>query len=245
MKQTLSIFLFLISININLFAQADVKSLTSLGNDLVNLNDYESALEKFDEALDYLPSYAPALDGKAKLLILMEDYKAAWKLIEGAIKKNSDYPQFYLTSGVVLIHKKKYKDAIVDLNRALDLAQGLNNSFLENKIYVNRGAAYQKLFEYDAALNDYSKAIQLNDNNPNVFMYRGFLYYKNNEYEQALVDFNTVIDIDPQNPFAYYNRGMIYLKQDNEDKACEDFHKSCELGNNNACKVVMTRCIEL
>jgi len=245
MKHVLLFLAFLITINITAFSQADVESTVGIANDLVKLKRFDEALEKYNEALDYLPSYAPALNGKANLLIMMENYKAAGKLIEDAIKKNSDYPQFYLTRGIVLIHKGKFKDAIEDLNRALDLAQGTNDKLFENKIYVNRGAAYQKLFEYDAALSDYSKAIQLNDNNPNVYLYRGYLYYQTNEYEEALRDFNIAIEIDPANPFAYYNRGMIYLKQVKDVEACDDFHKACELGNNNACRMVISNCIEL
>lgn len=61
--------------------------LASLGSDLVKLKDYKGALEKFNEALDYLPTFAPAIDGKANLLILMEDYKEAGKLIEEGIKR--------------------------------------------------------------------------------------------------------------------------------------------------------------
>ena len=245
MKHILLLFSLVSILSINLFAQADVEGLVSVGNDLVRLNRYEEAMEKYNEALDYLPSFAPGLNAKANLLILMEDYKAAGRLIDDAIKQNSDYPDFYLTMGSILIHKGKFEDAIENLNRALDLAQGNNNKLFENKVYVNRGAAYQKLFEFDAALNDYSKAIQLNDNNPNVFLYRGYLYYQTNEYEQAIRDFNIVIEIDPENPFAYYNRGMTFLKQVKSDEACDDFHTACELGNTNACKMVVANCIEL
>lgn len=243
MKHLLFIISFLIISSLT-YSQADVKSLVKMGNDLITLNNYEEALEKFNEALDYLPSYAPALDGKANLLILMEEYKDAGKLIEDAIKKNSDYPQFYLTRGIVLIHKGKFEDAIEDFNRAIDLAQGVTDKKFENKIYVNRGAAYQKLLSYEEALNDYSKAIKLDDSNPNVFVYRGYLYYQTEEYEKALSDFNVVIKIDSENPFAYYNLGMIYLKLNDEDKACDNFHKGCEFGNTNACKMVVSRCLD-
>lgn len=245
MKHLLLILSLIITINISGHAQADVESITGIADDLVKLKRFDEALEKYNEALDYLPTFAPAIDGKANLLIMLEDYKAAGKLIENAIEKNSDYPQFYLTRGKILIHKNKYENAIDDLNRAHDLAQGSNNKFLENKIYVNRGAAYQKLLKYDAALSDYSKAIQLNDNNPNVFLYRGYLYYQTNEYKEALRDFDIVIEIDPENPFAYYNRGMIHFKQGEEIQSCDDFHKACELGNNNACRMVITHCINL
>lgn len=245
MKHILLFLSFLVTINLTAFSQADVQSMVDIGNDLVKLKKFDEALEKYDEALDYLPTFAPALNGKANLLIMMEDYKGAAKLIDNAIKKNSDYPDFYLTRGIVLIHKGKYKDAIEDLNRALDLAKGSNNKIFENKVYVNRGAAYQKLYQYDEALNDYSTAIQLNDSNPNVFLYRGYLYYQTNEYPEALKDFDAVINIDPENPFAYYNRGMIYFKEEESDKACDDFHKACELGNNNACRMVISHCIEI
>lgn len=245
MKQILLLFSLFVTISASVFSQADVKSIVDLGNDLVKLKRFDEAMEKFDEALDYLPSYAPALDGKANLLIILEDFKGAGKIIEDAIKKNSDYPQFYLTRGIVNIHKGKYKDALEDLNRALDLAQGLNDKIFENKIYVNRGAAYQKLFQDEDALNDYSKAIQLNDKNPNVYLYRGFLYYQSNNFPEALTDFDAAIELDPENPFAYYNRGMINFKQDNTVEACDDFHKACELGNTNACKMVITHCVQL
>ena len=245
MKHLLLLLSLIVTISITTYSQADVESTVGIADDLVKLKRFDEALEKYNEALDYLPSYAPAIDGKANLLIMMEDYKGAGKLVDDAIKKNSDYPQFYLTRGIVLIHKGKFEDALDDLNRALDLSQGSNNKILENKIYVNRGAAYQKLLQYDAALSDYSKAIQLNDNNPNVFLYRGYLYYQTNEYDEALKDFDIVIEIDPENPFAYYNRGMIHFKQAQDVEACDDFHKACELGNNNACRMVITHCIEL
>ncbi len=238
----LSLFLML---NTNAFSQADVKNIVKIGNELIEQKDYEGALEKFNEALDYLPSYSPALDGKANLLILMDEHKDAEKLIVKAIEKNSDYAPYYLTRGKIYVLREKFEDAIDDLNRALDLGKGEYGNEFSSKVLVNRGAAHQKLFNYDAALNDYSEAIMLNPKNSEVYLYRGFLYYQREEYDIALKDFNNTIDLDPDNPFAYYNRGMIYLKLQKEDEACDDFHTSCELGNMNACKMVVGTCIDL
>ena len=94
------------------------------------------------------------------------------------------------------------------------------------------------------ALEDYSKAIQLDNTNAVVYLYRGYLYYKDNQHPEALDDFNTVLDLDPENPFAFYNIGMIYFKQEKDYEACDNFHKACELGNTNACKMVISHCIK-
>ena len=245
MKRLLLILSFFISIHFTVFAQhkQDMESLVELGNDLVRLNDYKGALEKYNEALVMLPSYAVAIDGKANVLILMLDYKAASKVIDEGIKNNPDYAPYYLTRGKINIFKEKFSNAVQDFNLALNLNKSTNNKELENMIYVNRGAAYQKLFEKDKALVDYSKAIEQNPDNPNVYMYRGFLYYQNNEFVDAINDFNIVLEIDEQNPYAFYNRGMAYLKLEDNDKACMDFHKSCELGNTNACRMIVSRCL--
>ncbi|OFX83851.1 MAG: hypothetical protein A2W99_02785 [Bacteroidetes bacterium GWF2_33_16] len=245
MKHLLLILSFFVSIHTCVIAQhkQDIESLVEMGNDLVKLNDYKGALDKYDEALVMLPSYTQAIDGKANVLILLLDYKSASKIIEEGIKNNPDYAPYYLTRGKINIFKEKFENAIEDLNLAFDLNKSTNNKELENMVYVNRGAAYQKLFEKDKALADYSKAIEQNPDNPNVYMYRGFLYYQNNEFTEAIEDFNTVLDIDEQNPYAYYNRGMTYIKMEDNDKACQDFHKACQLGNYNACKMIVSRCM--
>lgn len=246
MKRLFSIFFIFLLVNSFLLAQTrDLESIVNLGNDFIKLNNYKAALEKFEDALNSLPTYAPALNGKARVLILMEDYRQAEKTIDKAIEFNSDYAPFYLTRGKAYFHRGKYKSAIKDFNRGLDLIIGQNNKELESEFYVNRGATYQKLLNYDEALNDYSQTIKINPDNPNVYMYRGNLYYQNNDFNEAIDDFDKVIEIDPQNPFAFYNRGMIYLKLQEDDKACDDFHKACELGNTNACKMVVSRCIDL
>ncbi|HAN20031.1 MAG: hypothetical protein A2X13_04900 [Bacteroidetes bacterium GWC2_33_15] len=247
MKQILLIIFIVFSINTSIFSQGsiDVESIVDMGNDLIKLNDYNAALEKFNDALNSLPGYSPAIDGKANVYLLLEDVKEAGKIVEDGIKKNPDFAPFYLTRGKVYIIKGRFEDAIDDLNRALDLNSQKNDKEFENMVYVNRGAAYQKLFENEKALQDYSKAIEMNPDNPNVYMYRGVLYYQNNEFNEAILDFNKTLEIDEQNHFAYYNRGMAYLKLDDNDKSCRDFHKACELGNTNACKMVVSRCLNL
>jgi tetratricopeptide (TPR) repeat protein len=128
------------------------------------------------------------------------------------------------------------------LNSASGLVDDEDKEML-NKIYVNKGAVFQKQNDFNNALENYSKALEINKTNPNVFVYRGNLYYKKENYDKALSDFQKVLDLDPNNHVAQYNIGMCFFKQGEKLNACDAFHKACELGNKNACKMVISKCL--
>jgi hypothetical protein len=60
---TLMIFVLLILLSVNVFAQTaeDAKKLMYEGNDLVNKGDYKGAMTKYEEAVNYPPLRATAL----------------------------------------------------------------------------------------------------------------------------------------------------------------------------------------
>lgn len=246
MKRTFLFFIITLTTILNTYSQTNTKadSLIDLGKDYITFNDNDEALRVFEKAIELDANYAPALNAKINLLIINNEYKEAGKLTKKALESNPKYAPLYLNLGKYNINKGKYEKSIENFNKGIELLNNSNN-FLLNKFYVNKGAAYQKMLESDLALKNYTKAIELNPNNPNVFIYRGYLFYKNNEFEKAIKDFNTVIDLDSKNPYAYYNRGMSYSKLEQKNKACLDFHKACEMGNTNACKLVITKCLKL
>ena len=223
-------------------SQSNIDSIIELGHDLINLNDYEAAEEKYDQALDMDENYVPALEGKIRILLLRNKYNRAERMAEEALEKHSDHAVFQLYLGKALIAREHYEEALNYLDDALESVDQ-NNVQLVNKIFVNRGAAFQKLNNFQEALSNYSKAIDIDKTNPNVFVYRGNLYYKRENYENALDDFNKVLELDPNNHVAQYNVGMCHFRQGDKLNACDAFHKACELGNKNACKMVISKCL--
>jgi tetratricopeptide (TPR) repeat protein len=227
----------------NLHGQNNAKldSLVELSNDLINLNDYEEAEDKIDKVLDMNKNYAPAIETKVQILIHQNKYSRANRTIRKALDENPQYPAFHLYKAKVLIQKEDYRGAIEHVNKAQGLTK--NDDKLLNKIFVTKGAAYQKLQNNEKALINYSKALKINDKNPNIFVYRGYLYYKNEEYKKAIKDFKHVMELDPNNHYAQYNIGMSEFKLGNKLEACDAFHKACELGNKNACQMVVSKCL--
>jgi protein O-mannosyl-transferase len=102
--------------------------------------------------------------------------------------------------------------------------------------YLNRGIAYAKENQYDKAIEDISKAIQLDTNytkayynNAKAYYNRGNLYMNERKFEMALKDFDKSIELNPEYTQAYYNRGNIYADMQDYDKALADYSKAIEL----------------
>ncbi|WP_367018793.1 tetratricopeptide repeat protein [Priestia koreensis] len=65
--------------------------------------------------------------------------------------------------------------------------------------------------EYDKALTDYNKAIELAPNEDHYYYLRGNLYKETEDYEKTLADCNKAIELAPDEK-PYYIRDNLYKK---------------------------------
>ncbi len=73
------------------------------------------------------------------------------------------------------------------------------------------GVAYTHKGEYDRAIDDYNKAIEINPKNSMAYNNRGFVYdIHKGEYDKAINDYNKAIEINPKDDMAYTDRGNAY-----------------------------------
>lgn len=94
---------------------------------------------------------------------------------------------------------------------------------------TNRGAARQKLKEYDAAIDDLDEAIKLNPKLSRAFFNRGTVYYGKNDAKRAMADFNEAIRLDPMDPTALVNRAVLSFDLDDNAHAIADMDAAIKL----------------
>lgn len=99
--------------------------------------------------------------------------------------------------------------------------------------YQNRANSNFVLGEYDQAIIDYSKAIELNAKDSTVFFSRGLAFSNKKNFTRAIADYDKVIELDPEESMAYYQRGIAQENAGNLEKAVSDFQKAVELDANN------------
>ena len=76
-----------------------------------------------------------------------------------------------------------------DFAKAIELHPGHN-------VYLHKALAFSQMGEYDQAIADLSKAIELKTDYAYAYLNRGIIYQKLGEKEKAKADFQRTIDLD-------------------------------------------------
>jgi tetratricopeptide (TPR) repeat protein len=96
--------------------------------------------------------------------------------------------------------------------------------------YEVLGVAWYQKKDYDKAIADYSKAIEINPKSDEAYYNRGNAWYDKGDYTKAIADYTKVIEINPKDAQAYHCRGDAWGKKGNHAKAKADHDKAKELG---------------
>ncbi len=202
--------------------------------------EYDKALEEYNAAISSNARMEEAYVGKTRAYMGMQNYRDATRVIDDAIKMFPNNAELYFTQGQLDFQRGKPKQAIEGYDKSLSV-NAKWNPFL---VYLNRGLANEALINYEPAIQDFSKAIAADPNNPAAFIARGNIRYAQYQYTEAIDDFKKAEILSPNNSVITYNIGMAYYRNEDRSSACKYFQKSCSQGNSNACKMVVLNCTD-
>jgi TonB family protein len=82
--------------------------------------------------------------------------------------------------------------------------------------------------EFDLALNDYSKAIELNPKDAVSYLNRGRAHSNKKSYDLAVLDLDKTIELNPKDSMAYFLRADVHEKKGNAQQAIGDYQKAID-----------------
>ncbi|MGB4846665.1 MAG: tetratricopeptide repeat protein, partial [Saprospiraceae bacterium] len=150
-------------------------------------------------------------------------WRTDMSLWQDVIERFQTVPIAYYNRGLAFMNENKFKEAMDDYTKAIELKPGYNVAL------VNRGNILRGSSQYDAALHDYNSAIEATPNFSIAYFNRGILYMNQQKNEEALNDFTKAIEYKPGYYKAYSNRGVIYTNLKRYADAIEDYSKAIEI----------------
>ena len=235
------VFSFIILCSFSVFARPYTKEekegikLYRTGLELLKKNQYEEAIKYFDKSTVKAPKLADAYLMKGRVLNKLGRYEDAIKEFDKILKihyKRSDELKNSLAladKSLSLYALKKYKESLDCSNKSLSYS---DNHFLT---YGIRGAAYAALGNYELAITDFNKAIELNNtniSNDEIYLNRFCPLYNLGRYEEALATCNLALKTtdNPNNLQQIYSKKATALnKLGRYEEALENANKALEV----------------
>jgi hypothetical protein len=121
---------------------------------------------------------------------------------------------------------------------AVQLLHG-ENRLGANRTYYNRGYFAGRINkDWESAIVDYQKSLQLNSSFPEVGMALALAYSNVGRNAEALAMYDHAIALEPKDSQAYYEKAMLLKRMQDNKGAVDAMQKSCDLGKNLACTIV-------
>ena len=164
-----------------------------------------------------------------------KNYRKTIDKFNQVFKLNPKYATSYNYSIVAIsyFNLENYEKAIENFTNSINSPYYYNNILAYS--YYNRGIVYNDLKKFKCAIQDFTRAIELDSNNSQYYNSRGIAYFNDNNYEKAISDFTEAFK--KENNMAYYtiainNRGVAYYYNKNYKEAIDDFSKAINYNNN-------------
>ncbi len=95
----------------------------------------------------------------------------------------------------------------------------------EAQVFFERGIQNLKESRFIKAIQDFSRAIELNPTFAKAYNNRGLARYNLQDHPAAIQDFTRAVEIDPEYTDAFYNRGIAKFYFNDHSGAVQDFNQ--------------------
>jgi arylsulfatase A-like enzyme/tetratricopeptide (TPR) repeat protein len=208
----------------------DLKTLLPLNNKMLNAAaDYnegkiEQAKEKLASVIKESPQFIRAYGDLAKIHNDTGRAELAVEVLRQALRNNPKNQNIMSKLGIYLTEMNKNDEAI-DI-----LTQCIKGENIDPENYNYLGVAYYKKGNFKLALENYNKALEIDNNYASIFNNIGTLYLSDflrrkdeRSYDTALKNFFKALELDPKLSSAYNGRGAAYMFKGKVQEAIKDW----------------------
>ena len=137
----------------------------------------------------------------------------------------NNFYRFLLSIGIV------FAVIFFSFSPPMKTATASSESRIYKKIFTE-GIVNTQDKNYEQAVKNFTKVIELNSNFASAYSNRCLVYLQWEKYEQAIADCTQAIKLNPENPEANLNLGLAYYNIGNYQKASTEYTKVLDRNHN-------------
>lgn len=222
---------------------------------------YDKALPIFKAILEENPNRVDAHINTAAALLRMDRYNEAVTVLNKGLKLDKNDP--VLNEYLFYVHDitENNAEALKAVDRLIEIEDNNYIHFLRKaalygknnpdmclkysyeavnkfpeipELYTQLGLAYSFNNNYENALGNYQKALDLGCTSTVTLNNYGYELSRAGRYDEAIAYFDQCISIEPDFAYPYNNRGLCYLRKGDTVKAIGDINYSLGLNPENS-----------
>ena len=188
---------------------------------------YNNGLKKLPKTRKQVKNFQQVWLKKAKAQRQLDDYEAALQTCNNALRYYQSPQLLNYCKALTLYGLGRYEEAISAYNESIEIDPD------DIWSWYNRGEAYTKLQQYDRAILDFKKVIQLDSDRSFVAWNNlGKVYYQQKKYQQAIEAYNEALAIKPEYLPALIGLGNTLKAVRLYDQAATTYNQALEIDPN-------------
>jgi len=165
----------------------DLREKEKLAYNSVLIGQYEIAIQIYKEILQKEPKNLYAKYSLAVVYQRLSQFKQAKNIYYELLKSDAENKDEIINNIIAILTEESPREAIYMLTRFT--IQNPQRHYL----FASMALAYEKISDYNSAIKNYTKALDLDYGNMNYCYNLGVLYDQNKEYEKALEMYSNVV----------------------------------------------------
>ena len=214
------------------------------GDILFAQQDYAGALAAYEKVnTSNIASPATFFSAAKTKELLKGDPKEVVALMDSCIARcpqpiTVDFAPYLLERAQMNMNADQARNAMLDYDAYHTAVKGEVNDVF----YYYREQAALKARQFQRALDDIAKAIEMNPTDLTYQAEHAVVNLRVGRYEEAIQILNNILKTDPKYGEAYRLLGLCQIQLKKTDEACGNFKKAKELGDPNADELITKYC---
>jgi len=185
-----------------------------LGGKHIDNGDFDKAVQAYHKALEIDNQDQNVWFNLGLSFHALDMLDEAYESFDMSTTILPDYAEAFLRKGCVLYDQEKYRLAIKNINKSLELGLGPDDQVTA---FVTIAESYVALEKWDDAFPYYESALELDDENVQALSGKALILYLNGDKDEANELIEEAKEIDSENPALALVLSTIDLISDNEN----------------------------